>query len=104
MLPVCHPCSELLLWSECVCLLRIHTSYSVMVKLGRQLEQIKNKQEEVGEMVQWVKCLLCKWALEFGSLAPAKAEWAQWAPVIPMQWEIEAGNHHAGSTNNWLNQ
>lgn len=47
--------------------------------LGRHLGQIESQEEEVGEIVQWVRCLLCK----FGSRALAKAEWVPWATCHP---------------------
>lgn len=58
-----------------------------MANLGRQLEQTKNKEKEVAETAQRVKCLLCN---------SANMEWGWWTtpPHPPRQWELETAASH----------
>lgn len=61
---------------------------SIMANLGRQLEQTKNKEKEVVEMVQWVKCLLCS------DPTQPTLSGVGGPPATPRQWELETAASH----------
>lgn len=59
-----------------------------MANLGRQLEQTKNKEKEVAETAQRVKCLLCS--------DSTQQTWSGVGgpPATPRQWELETAASH----------